>query len=274
MLAIQTIQSIALQRGEGRNVRHVLQLRDPMENDPFIILADDKFAHNTFADHPHKGMQTVTYVLEGSLTHYDSKTGTGGKLSEGDFQIMTAGRGIIHNENPDYGKEARVLQLWVNLSPEHKKQPGHYQDLQNAQAPLKEIPGGRVQVFAGDVDGTTSPLELLTPFVFAELQLEKGATYDFPIHAGFNTYMYGLNGAFTINGEAAQAFDTIHFETVEHAETISIEATEEMSLVVFSGKPIKEPVEAQGPFVMNTKDELREAFASYRNGTFLEGAPY
>ena len=86
--------------------------------------------------------------------------------------------------------------------------------------------------------------------------------------------MYGLNGAFTINGEAVQAFDTIHFETVEHAETISIEATEKMSLVVFSGKPIKEPVEAQGPFVMNTKDELREAFASYRNGTFLEGAPY
>lgn len=121
MLPIHTIQSISLQRGDGRNLRYVLQLKDPMANDPFIILADDKFAHNTFADHPHKGMQTVTHVLEGSLTHYDSKTGTGGKLSEGDFQIMTAGRGIIHNENPDRGEEVRVLQLWVNLSPENKK---------------------------------------------------------------------------------------------------------------------------------------------------------
>jgi len=122
MLGIHTIQSIALQRGDGRNLRYVLQLQDPMKSDPFIILADDKFAHNTFADHPHKGMQTVTYVLEGGLTHFDSKTGGGGRLTEGDFQIMTAGRGIIHNENPDVGEEVRVLQLWVNLSSENKKQ--------------------------------------------------------------------------------------------------------------------------------------------------------
>ncbi len=274
MLGIHTIQSIALQRSDGRNLRYVLQLQDPMKSDPFIILADDKFAHNTFADHPHKGIQTVTYVLEGSLTHFDSKTGGGGRLTEGDFQIMTAGRGIIHNENPDVGEEVRVLQLWVNLSSENKKQPGNYQDLPSTDVPVKDIAGGHVKVFAGDVDGTTSPLELVTPFVFAEVQLEKGAHYDFPVQAGFNTYLYGLDGAFNINGEALKAFDTVHFDTADHAETISIDAAEDMTLVIFSGEPIKEPVEAQGPFVMNTKEELHEAFASYRNGTFLEGAPY
>lgn len=274
MLPIHTIQSIALQQGDGRNLRYVLQLKDPMANDPFIILADDKFAHNTFADHPHKGMQTVTHVLEGSLTHYDSKTGTGGKLSEGDFQIMTAGRGIIHNENPDRGEEVRVLQLWVNLSPENKQQPGNYQDLPNAKAPVKQIDGGEMTVFAGDVDGTTSPLQLLTPFVYAQVKLEKGARYEFPVNAGYNTYLYGLDGKFSASGEALQAFDTVHFDIVEHADTISLEALEDTTVVIFSGEPIKAPVVAQGPFVMNTQEEIQEAFASYRNGTFLEGVPY
>lgn len=274
MLPIHTIQSITLQRGDGRNLRYVLQLRDPMDNDPFIILADDKFAHNTFADHPHKGMQTVTYVLEGSLTHYDSKTGGGGRLAEGDFQIMTAGRGIIHNENPDPGEEVRVLQLWVNLSSDNKKQPSNYQDLPHDNAPVKAIDGGQVTVFAGDVDGTTSPLALLTPFVFAEVKLEKGARYEFPVNAGFNTYLYGLDGEFSINGEALKAFDTVHFDITKNEDVIVIEATEDATIVVFSGKPIKEPVIAQGPFVMNTQEEINEAFASYRNGTFLEGVPY
>lgn len=274
MLPIHTIQSITLQRGDGRNLRYVLQLRDPMDNDPFIILADDKFAHNTFADHPHKGMQTVTYVLEGSLTHYDSKTGGGGRLAEGDFQIMTAGRGIIHNENPDPGEEVRVLQLWVNLSSDNKKQPSNYQDLPHDSAPVKAIDGGQVTVFAGDVDGTTSPLALLTPFIFAEVKLEKGARYEFPVNAGFNTYLYGLDGEFSINGEALKAFDTVHFDITENEDVIVIEATEDATIVVFSGEPIKEPVIAQGPFVMNTQEEINEAFASYRNGTFLEGVPY
>ncbi|MBQ0140124.1 MAG: pirin family protein [Kurthia sp.] len=274
MLEINKIQSIPLQRGEGRNLRYVLQVQDPMENDPFLILADDDFAHNTFADHPHKGMQTITHILEGSLTHYDSKTGSGGRLSKGDFQIMSAGRGIVHNENPDRGTSVRVLQLWVNLSSENKKQPGHYQDLAKADVPAKEIKGGRIQVFAGEVDGVESQLELLTPFVYAQVDLEKGEKYEFPVHAGYNTYVYGLDGAFEINGESLKAFDTIHFEISQQADTFSIEATEDMSLIVFSGEPIKEPVVAQGPFVMNTQQEIQEAFASYRNGTFLEGAPY
>lgn len=274
MLKINKIQSIPLQKGDGRNLRYVLQLQDPMENDPFLILADDDFAHNTFADHPHKGMQTVTHILEGSLTHYDSKTGGGGKLSKGDFQIMTAGRGIVHNENPDRGTSVRVLQLWVNLSSVNKKQAGNYQDLAKEDVPSKELEGGNLQVFAGEVDGVKSPLELLTPFNYAQVDLEKGMKYDFPVQSGYNTYIYGLKGEFKINNESLKAFDTVHFEVSQQEDTFSIEATTDMSLVVFSGEPIKEPVAAQGPFVMNTQEELQEAFTSYRNGTFLEGVPY
>lgn len=275
MLQIKKVQSIPLQKGDGRNLHYVLQLKEPMENDPFIIMADDDFAHNTFADHPHKGIQTVTYVLEGSLTHYDSKTAGGGRLSAGDFQIMTAGRGIIHNENPDVGETVRVLQLWVNLSAENKKQPGDYQDLPSEQAPIKQIVGGTVKVLAGEVDGIESPLTLLTPFVYAHVQLEKGASYQFLVQAGFNTYLYGLEGDFLINNtEKLTAFDTAQFIVSDEADYISIEATENTSLVIYSGEPIKEPVVAQGPFVMNTREEIKEAFASYRSGTFLEGTPY
>lgn len=275
MLNIHTIQSIPLQRGDGRNLRYVLQLKDPLNNDPFLILADDKFAHNTFADHPHKGIQTVTHVLEGSLTHYDSKTGTGGKLSAGDFQIMTAGRGIIHNENPDRGEEVRVLQLWVNLSPENKKAPGNYQDLPAENVPTHQIDGGTLTVYAGEVDGVQSPLTLLTPFTYARVTLQKGSRYAFPVNAQYNTYLYGLDGAFRVNEqEDLKAFDTVHFDSSEQADEIVLEALEDMTVVIFSGEPIKAPVVAQGPFVMNTQEEIYEAFESYRNGTFLEGKAY
>ena len=173
MLNIKTIQHIDLQKGDGRNLRYTLRPDDLMDNDPFIILADDQFAHNTFADHPHKGIQTVTYVLEGSLEHYDSRTGGGGRLAEGDFQIMTAGRGIIHNENPDRGEEVRVLQLWVNLSPENKKVDGQYEDLKHADVPVLEFDGGKFEVYAGEVNGVVSPMQLFTPFLYTAVTVNK-----------------------------------------------------------------------------------------------------
>lgn len=274
MLHIQKLQQITLQDGDGRHLRYVLQLEDLMQNDPFLILADDRFAHNTFADHPHKGMQTVTYVVEGSLEHYDNATGGGGRLKEGDFQIMNAGSGIIHNENPDRGEEVRVLQLWVNLSSEHKKTPGSYQDLLKEHVPVKEIEGGRVAVYAGQVEDVTSPLALHTPFIYSVIDLEAGASYRFPIPANYNSYMYSLEGDSVIDGQTVRAFDTAHFDTATEDDFIEIQATTATQIALFSGLPIQEPVAARGPFVMNTDDELREAFRAYREGTFLGGKPY
>ena len=267
MLSIQTIQAIPLQRGYGRNLRYVMQPIDLMENDPFIILADDEFAHNTFADHPHKGIQTVTYVVKGNLQHYDSKTG-GGRLYEGDFQIMTAGSGIVHNENPDPGKEVQVLQLWVNLSSKDKKVPGQYQDLPHGQAPVLSIEDGKIEVYAGEVNGVASPLTLFTPFLYAVVSLDAGASYDFPIPANYNSYLYMLEGKVTASGQQFNAFDVAHFEQNSQEDSIPLSATQLTKFVIFSGKPIKQPVVARGPFVMNTEEEIREAFESYRNGTF------
>lgn len=273
MLTIYSIHNIALQPGDGRNLRYALQPTDVYDNDPFIIMADDKFAHNTFADHPHKGIQTVTYVLEGSLTHYDSKTAGGGRLNEGDFQIMTAASGIIHNENPDRGEEVRVLQLWVNLSSAHKKLPGQYEDLPKARVPIVHFDGGHIEVLAGEVDGVSSPLTLFTPFQYAAVTIENGQ-YPFPIPAGYNTYLYVIEGNPTVNNQQLDPFDMVHFEKSEAAETIELTTGAHAKVVIFAGLPIKEPIVAQGPFVMNTQEEIQEAFSSYRNGTFLNGAPY
>ncbi|MNN10251.1 Quercetin 2,3-dioxygenase [compost metagenome] len=270
MLSIQAIQAIPLQQGEGRNLRYVMQPINLMENDPFIIMADDKFAHNTFADHPHKGIQTVTYVVEGNLQHYDSKTGGGGRLYEGDFQIMTAGSGIIHNENPDPGEDVQVLQLWVNLSSEDKKVTGQYQDLPHGQAPILPIEGGKIEVYAGEVNGVDSPLTLFTPFLYAVVSLDEGASYDFPIPANYNSYLYMLEGKVSASKQQLNAFDVAHFEQNSQRDNIPLYATQKTKFVIFSGKPIKQPVVARGPFVMNTEEEIRDAFESYRNGTFLQ----
>lgn len=273
MLAIKKIQQISLQNGDGRHLRYVLQPLDLMDNDPFIILADDKFAHNTFADHPHAGIQTVTYVLEGSLEHYDSRTGGGGRLEEGDFQIMTAGRGIIHNENPDRGEDVRVLQLWVNLSSEHKKVDGQYEDLKHADVPVIDIEGGKIEVFSGEVKGIHSPLKNFTPFTYAAITIENNEN-EFTIPAGYNSYLYVLEGDVEIQQQAVKPFDVIHFDIPETDEKIHFKATGKSKFVIFAGLPIKEPVVARGPFVMNTNEEILEKFENYRNGTFLDGKPY
>ncbi|MER1986455.1 MAG: pirin-like C-terminal cupin domain-containing protein [Solibacillus sp.] len=236
-------------------------------------MEDDKFARNTFADHPHKGIQMVTYVLEASLTHYASKTAGGGRLNEGDFQIMTAASGIIHNENPDRGEEVRVLQLWVNLSSLHKKLPGQYEDLPKEKVPIFHFDGGQIEVLAGEVDGVASPLTLFTPFQYAAVTLEDGQ-YPFPIPAGYNTYLYVVEGHLTVNGQQLNTFDMVHFEISETADTIELTASEHAKVVIFAGLPIQESIVAQGPFVMNTQEEIQEAFSSYRNGTFLNGTPY
>lgn len=268
------IKQIPLQASDGRHLHYALQTHDLYDNDPFIILADDRFAHNTFADHPHKGIQTVTYVLDGSLTHYDSKTGGGGRLHTGDFQIMTAGRGIIHNENPDAGEDVRVLQLWVNLSSEHKKVDGHYKDLPKANIPRVTLENGHIDVLAGTIDGVSSPLTLLTPFFYGNVELQANAAHTFTIPATYNSYMYVLDGEFTIDGETARAYDFIQLDRSDAEQHVTIHATSNTRFVIFSGEPIKEPIVAQGPFVMNTAEEIQQAFRSYRDGSFLDGKAY
>lgn len=268
------IQQIPLDRGDGRHLRYALKPNDLTANDRFIILADDQFAHNTFADHPHAGIQTVTLVLEGSLQHYDSKSEGGGRLHEGDFQMMTAGRGIIHNENPDAGEEVRVLQLWVNLSPEHKKVDSFYEDIPKAEAKTFAFEGGKGTVYAGRLHGVESQLKLYTPYTYVLVEMEAGSEFTFEVEADYNAYVYTLDGAFEIGGEMIGDHTMLHFGQEEEVSSITVKANEAGRFVYFAGLPIKAPVVAQGPFVMNTQEEIYELFAKYRDGSFLDGKSY
>ena len=270
MVTIQSKQYISMDTSDGRELRYVMRGEDWKRNDPFVILADDRFAHNTFMDHPHKGIETVSYIVDGSLTHYDSKTGGGGRLHEGDFQLMTAARGVIHNENPDRGEKVRVLQLWNNLSAAHKKHEAGYQDVQAKTVPTVQLDGAEIKVFSGECFGVTGAVKNLTKFTYIIATIEKGNTVSFPIIKGDNYFTYILNGEVEVADAVATANEFIRFGIAENEETLSFTAKEDTQLLFLGGTPLNEPFAARGPFVMNTEEELNEAFRDYRNGTFLD----
>lgn len=274
MLKIQSAEVIPLQLGNTKSTRYVLKATDAIQNDPFVVFADDEFSYDTFPNHPHKGIQTVSYVLEGNISHYDSSSGEGGRLGEGDFQIMTAGRGIIHSEQPDEGEIAHGLQLWVNLSSEHKKVEGNYQDLSYEDVPFIEIDGGKIEVYAGAIGEVASPLKQLTPFNYVVLKLKKGATYKLPVPADFNSFIYVLEGQLKISGELVQSEELVRMGINAEADDILFEAETDSHLVYFGGQPIREPIFVKGPFVMNNQEEMKQSYADYRNGDFLGGKPY
>lgn len=270
MLKVQSKEMIHLDRSEGRELRYVMRGEEWKKNDPFVILADDRFAHNTFMDHPHKGIETVSYIMDGSLTHYDSKTGGGGRLNEGDFQLMTAGRGVIHNENPDRGEKVRVLQLWNNLSAEHKKHAAGYQDVPAKNVPSVTKDGTEIKVFSGEVFGTIGPVTNLTQFNYFIVTMEQDATLLLPAKAGDNYFVYVLDGDVSVSETEAKPYEFLRLGIAEPQDEILFNAKTQAEFLLLSGTPIREPFAARGPFVMNTQEELNEAFRDYRNGTFLD----
>ncbi|MBQ0140248.1 MAG: pirin family protein [Kurthia sp.] len=273
-MKIKSVESIPLQLGKNKQTRHVLQATEAEKSDPFVVLADDEFEHEAFPKHPHKGIQTVTYVLEGSLRHYDSQSQVEGELSAGDFQIMTAGRGIIHSEMPAENEVVRGLQLWVNLSSEHKKVAPNYQDLKYADVPKLTFDGGKIEIYAGSLEDVSSPLTLLTPFNYFSIHLKSGTSYKLPVPADFNSFIYVLEGEVSIAEELVQNFEFAKMGRNEAADEIQLTAMKDTHLVYFGGQPIREPIVVRGPFVMNTQAEMKSSYADFRNGDFLGGAPY
>lgn len=273
-MKVQSVESIPLHLGESKETRYVLQSNNVEASDPFVLLADDEFEHEAFPKHPHKGIQTVSYVLDGSIRHYDSQSKVEEELHAGDFQIMTAGRGIIHSEMPPAGEIAHGLQLWVNLSSEHKKRMPEHQSLRYEDVPTIKLEGGTVAVYAGSIEEVKSPLNLLTPFNYFAIKLQKGTSYTFPVPADFNSFIYVLEGEVEISGESVQDYEFATMGMNEHAEEIQLTAVKDVHLVYFGGQPIREPIVVKGPFVMNTKEEMKQSYADYRNGLFLGGEPY
>ena len=223
--------------------------------------------------HPHKGFETVTIAYKGRIAHHDN-SGGGGVIGEGDIQWMTAASGVLHKEYHEEewskkGGDFQMVQLWINLTAKDKKGPAKYQAIKNDSIKRYELPdnAGTIEVIAGDYKGTKGSAFTFTPIHLFNGKLRKGgkASFDFP--ANYNTAVLVLEGSIIINGTDKVALDHLAL-MANDGEVLEIEATEETVILVLSGEPINEAIAAQGPFVMNTRQELLEAFNDFNTGKF------
>ncbi|HEU4924872.1 MAG TPA: pirin family protein [Burkholderiales bacterium] len=235
---------------------------------PFLFLSEDWFGRpKGFETHPHRGMQTVTIVLEGALEHRDH-TGAHGILRAGDVQWMTAGHGVLHSEMP-YGDEtAHTLQLWLNLPAKLKMIPARYQDQRLESTPVRMVPGGRVVVYAGRSGAVSHPHGSDYPMSLLDIRLRAGARLAQEVSGRDRGFVYVLDGRAAIGGKDVKKGEVAWFEPGEGSE-LALEAEEDLRGLLFAGEPIYEPAVAYGPFVMNTRPEIEQAFRDYQAGTLV-----
>ncbi|MFE8701619.1 pirin family protein [Cytobacillus sp. FJAT-54145] len=252
----------------------VLEPGNWKEHDPFILLAEDWFKRGTFSDHPHRGFQTVTYVIDGRLEHIDNHGGQD-ILEPGDVQYMNAGSGARHAEEAVDNDIAHTLQLWLNLPKELKNTKASYQNVYKEHAPVVPFEGGQVRVYSGEIGGVKGPLQSLVPFHLVEISLTAGSSYHLHLPENHNAFVYVLSGdvLFGMNEinlkktGAATLTSKVDGKGEKESE-LYIKANKRSKVLVYSGVPINEEVVAYGPFVMNTMDEIKEAYADYQAGKF------
>ena len=235
-------------------------------SDPFLLLAEDWFPEGVFDRHPHRGIETVTYVLEGAIEHYDNH-GNAGRIHPGEVQWLTAGRGLVHNEQPADGGTVHLLQLWVNLPRADKLVPAHQQQLLAEVVPLRREPGAEVRVFSGSSAGVTAPTNNYTPVTMVEIRLQPGACVEQDLPSDYNGFIVILEGGGTIGTSAteARAGDVAWLTlSAEPSAVTLVGGVQGMRAMLFAGQPLHEPVAARGPFVMNTDAELAAGFAEFR----------
>ena len=222
--------------------------------------------------HPHRGFETVTIAYKGKVAHHDS-AGNSGVIGEGDVQWMTAASGILHKEYHEAewsktGGEFQMVQLWVNLPAKHKMSPPKYQPIRREEMGLVVLPDekGVVEVIAGNFCETHGPSKSFTPIEMYNARLKKGAHVHFSFPENYNTGFMIVEGAITVNEKHVA---TDHFVLFANNGTdIYVDATEDAIVLILSGEPIREPLVPYGPFVMNTKQEIVDAYDDWNNGKF------
>lgn len=262
--------------GAGVLLRRSIAPHASNEYDPFLLF--DHFAFNDpiegpirgFPMHPHRGIETVTYMLEGSTLHRDS-LGNSGLIGPGDVQWMTSGRGILHEEMPRRGRDGNIygFQLWVNLPARLKMTTPRYQEVSAATIPIHEKDGARVHVVAGPVDGVTGPVtEIAAAPLYLDVQLGPGTRFSQPIPDSHTVLAYVFEGEAWFGDQTVGAVHMLKFNPGEQ-----LDVKTENSLVRFmlmAGLPFREPIAPYGPFVMNTREEIQQALVELRNGTFIK----
>lgn len=278
----QVIRSLPTTDGGGVNLLRSLGQTQTLRLDPFLMLdefssmnADDYIAG--FPDHPHRGFETVTYMLDGHMLHQDH-LGNRGDLKPGSVQWMTAGRGIIHSEMPQQESgRMRGFQLWLNLPASEKMKPAAYQDIQAEEIPLLPLPGGgELKIIAGTAQIEdqiiSGPIQgLSTELLFLDARLPSAGHFVHPIVQGHNAFVYIFEGEAEFGSMAERRPLAAHAVGIlSEGDRMEVFAGKQGARVlVLAAKPLHEPVVQYGPFVMNTRDEIEQAIADYRNGKLV-----
>ena len=241
-------------------------------HDPFLMMAEDWFSTVGFDWHPHRGIETVTVVLDGELEHRDN-TGGHGILGPGDVQWMTAGRGIVHSELARGGEGVHTLQLWLNLPAAAKMADPGYQDLRAADMPVRRGPGFEALVYSGRSGDVIGPARNHVATTMVDARLDPDATFVQELPPGTACFAYVLAGAGRFGADATPASAgrvvALAGPNDDDADELGVVATSDgVRFLLFAGVPLREPVVAYGPFVMNTEAQIKEAFADYRAGRF------
>ena len=291
-MTARTLDSVILSQpasdGAGVKLRRSLGSANMLRHDPFLMLdefysddPDDYLAG--FPSHPHRGFETVTYMLDGHMRHEDSG-GNRGDLGPGDVQWMTAARGIVHSEMPQQTEgRMRGFQLWLNLPAKEKMKPAAYRDIPSDEIPVAELAGGvRVKVIAGTLTPDPSPADgrgepvvgpmqgLSTEPLFYDVHLPAGAAFEARLPSAHNAFLYAYEGEATV-GARRKALPHRAAGLLSGGESVRIDAGGDGARVLLlAGKPIREPIVQYGPFVMNTREEIERAIHDYQSGQFAK----
>ncbi|MEA2641866.1 MAG: quercetin 2,3-dioxygenase [Chloroflexota bacterium] len=280
------LDSVRTIEGGGFSVRRPFPTQTLSFFDPFLLL--DEMGPVDYApfeavgapDHPHRGFETVTYLLDGRLQHRDSQ-GNHGTLRPGDVQWMTAGAGVVHSEMPEdefykTGGHMHGFQIWVNLPARDKMIQPRYQDVPTAQIPVVESDDGlvRVKVIAGEALGTHAVIDTHTPIMYLHFTVQPGGAVTQQVPAGYNVFAYVVDGAgeFGTPGRRADEGKMIAFQHNgdEIEFRVPVDAEAPLNVLVLGGVPLDEPVARYGPFVMNTREEIIQVIEDYRAGRMGE----
>ena len=259
--------------GAGVFIWRSIGKQDLPELDPFLLLdsfgtenPDDYIAG--FPDHPHRGFETVTYMIEGSMRHKDS-TGAEGLLGPGSIQWMTAGKGIVHSEMPEQ-KEGKMqgFQLWVNLPATDKMCEPRYQNIDPKDVPVVTTDDGAViRVLTGTANGVTGPVTGISiDPVYIDIAMKSGSTHTQPITPGHTTFVYAFEGSIEVAGTTV---GINQLALLSDGDEVTLTSQNTGRAILISGAPIGEPIARYGPFVMNTKEEISQAINDFQNGNFL-----
>jgi hypothetical protein len=280
----QIIEPQLALEGAGVLLRRSVSPRASNEHDPFLLF--DHFAFNNplegplrgFPMHPHRGIETVTYILDGSVSHRDS-LGNAGVIGPGDVQWMTSGRGILHEEMPRRSESGNIygFQLWVNLPAAQKMSQPRYQEVNSSTIPVIEKDGATIRLVSGELDGIRGPVtEIAASPLYMDVNLAPGSRFIYPVPSGHTLLAYvfegtGEFGTDPSTGSGQEVVESVSMVVFnDDGNQLEVKSATGVRFMLIAGAPFKEPIVPYGPFVMNTVEEIQQTIAELRNGTFIK----